>query len=65
MSSEKKAPCGKAASCEACPFPDCEWDGVTSEDWTAAKERDAQARHDAETAQPARRYTHRGNPGKI
>ena len=56
---DQKAPCGKAASCEECPFPDCEWDGVTAEDWQAAKERDAQARHAAEDGRAAQQRAYR------
>ena len=59
MSSEKKAPCGKAASCDECPFPDCEWDGVSPEDWSAAKERDLQARHAKENKVAAQRRAYR------
>lgn len=53
------APCGKAASCEECPFPDCEWDGVSPEDWSAAKERDLQARHAKENKVAAQRRAYR------
>lgn len=60
------APCGKAASCEECPFPDCEWDGVSPEDWSAAKECDLQARHAKENKVAAqRRAYYEANKEKV
>lgn len=40
-----RAPCGKADSCEHCPYPDCTWDGLDGEEYRASYERDAAARH--------------------
>ena len=40
-----QAPCGKAASCEQCPYPDCMWDGVDAAEYAESYERDADARH--------------------
>lgn len=36
---------GKAESCEKCPFPDCEWDGVSAKEWAESRQRDADFRH--------------------
>ena len=43
------APCGKAPSCEQCPFPDCTFDGMSQDEWKASMETDADARHFAES----------------
>lgn len=40
-----QAHCGKAASCEQCPYPDCMWDGVDAAEYAESYERDADARH--------------------
>ena len=40
-----QAPCGKAASCEQCPYPDCMWDGVDAAEYAESYERDADVRH--------------------
>ena len=56
---DNAAPCGKASSCEACPFPDCTWDGVTRKEWDAAKEADAQARHFTESKLAAQKRAYR------
>ena len=45
----EKAPCGACDACENCPFPDCTWDGVTSDEWDASKAEDASARHFGES----------------
>lgn len=45
----EKAPCGACDVCEHCPFPDCTWDGVTSDEWDASKAEDASARHFGES----------------
>lgn len=39
------APCGKADSCEHCPYPDCTWEGLGRDEYRASYERDADARH--------------------
>lgn len=54
-----KAPCGKAESCEKCPFPDCEWDGVGPEEWVVSKEIDADARHADESKKAAQQRAYR------
>ena len=48
-----KAPCGACATCEQCPYDDCTWDGVSAEEWAAAKDTDADARHAVESKQAA------------
>ena len=48
-----KAPCGACETCEQCPYDDCTWDGVSSEEWTASKEADADARHADESKKAA------------
>lgn len=45
----KKAPCGACDVCEHCPYTDCTWDGVTSDEWDASKAEDASARHFVES----------------
>lgn len=54
-----KAPCGACATCEQCPYDDCTWDGVSAEEWAAAKETDADARHDVESKQAAQQRAYR------
>lgn len=44
-----KAPCGACATCEQCPYDDCTWDGVSAEEWAAAKDTDTAARHAVES----------------
>ena len=48
-----KAPCGACATCEQCPYDDCTWDGVSAEEWAAAKDTDADARHAEESKKAA------------
>ncbi len=50
-----KAPCGACATCEQCPYDDCTWDGVSAEEWAAAKDTDADARHAVESKQAAQK----------
>ena len=54
-----KAPCGACATCEQCPYDDCTWDGVSAEEWAAAKDTDADARHAVESKQAAQQRAYR------
>lgn len=54
-----RAPCGKALSCERCPFDDCTFDGISPEEWDAAKAADADARHFAESKLAAQHRAYR------
>ena len=54
-----KAPCGACATCEQCPYDDCTWDGVSAEEWAAAKDTDVDARHAVESKQAARKRAYR------
>ena len=54
-----KAPCGACATCEQCPYDDCAWDGVSAEEWAAAKDTDADARHAVESKQAAQKRAYR------
>lgn len=51
------APCGKAPSCEECPFPDCTFDGMSQEEWAESQARDHEIRLDGKEAN--RRTTQR------
>ena len=53
------APCGRAPSCEECPFPDCTFDGMSPEEWGTSKEIDADARHFAESKLAAQQRAYR------
>ena len=53
------APCGKAPSCEQCPFPDCNFDGISSDEWEASKAADASARHFDESKVAAQQRAYR------
>ena len=55
----EKAPCGACDACENCPFPDCTWDGVTSDEWDASKAEDASARHFGESKVAAQKRAYR------
>ena len=55
----EKAPCGTCDACENCPFPDCTWDGVTSDEWDASKAEDASARHFGESKVAAQQRAYR------
>ena len=39
------APCGKADTCEHCPYPDCCYDGLSAMEYKASYSADADARH--------------------
>ena len=39
------APCGKADTCEHCPYPDCRYDGLSAMEYKASYSADADARH--------------------
>ena len=54
-----KAPCGACATCEQCPYDDCTWDGVSAEEWAAARDTDADARHAVESKQAAQKRAYR------
>ena len=54
-----KAPCGACSACEQCPYEDCTWDGVSAEEWAAAKDTDADARHAVESKQAAQQRAYR------
>ena len=54
-----RAPCGKALSCEQCPFDDCTFDGISPEEWDAAKAADADARHFTESKLAAQKRAYR------
>ena len=54
-----RAPCGKALSCEQCPFGDCTFDGISPEEWNAAKAADADARHFTESKVAAQQRAYR------
>lgn len=54
-----RAPCGKALSCEQCPFDDCTFDGISPEEWDAAKAADADARHFTESKLAAQQRAYR------
>ena len=61
-----KAPCGACATCEQCPYDDCTWDGVSAEEWAAAKGMDADARHAVESKQAAQqRAWYEANRDKV
>ena len=53
------APCGKADSCEHCPYPDCTWDGLDGEEYRASYERDADARHANQDKRAAQQRAYR------
>ena len=38
------APCGKADTCEHCPYPDCRYDGLSAMEYKASYSADADAR---------------------
>lgn len=50
-----RAPCGAVETCEKCLYDDCTWDGVSAEEWAAAKSMDADARHAVESKQAAQK----------
>ena len=54
-----RAPCGEADSCEHCPYPDCTWEGLSSDEYRASYERDADARHANQDKRAAQRRTYR------
>lgn len=54
-----KAPCGACATCEQCPYDDCTWDGVSAEEWAAAKDTDTAARHAVESKVAAQQRAYR------
>lgn len=54
-----RAPCGNALSCEQCPFDDCTFDGISPEEWDAAKAADADARHFTESKLAAQQRAYR------
>ena len=54
-----RAPCGKALSCKQCPFDDCTFDGISPEEWDAAKAADADARHFTESKVAAQQRAYR------
>ena len=39
------APCGKADTCEHCPYPDCRYNGLSAMEYKASYSADADARH--------------------
>ena len=39
------APCGKADTCEHCPYPDCRYDGLSAIEYKESYSADADARH--------------------
>ena len=60
------APCGKADTCEHCPYPDCRYDGLSAMEYKASYSADADARHsnmDKRAAQ--RRAYYEANREKI
>ena len=54
-----KAPCGVCETCDQCPYEDCTWDGVSAEEWVAAKDADADARHADESKKAAQKRAYR------
>lgn len=54
-----KAPCGVCETCDQCPYEDCTWDGVSAEEWVAAKDADADARHADESKKAAQQRAYR------
>ena len=53
------APCGKADTCEHCPYPDCRYDGLSAMEYKASYSADADARHSNMDKRAAQRRAYR------